>query len=98
VCVGRRGTGALLSLNLAVFNALPLPGLDGWQLSVLALESARRKPLPAALKDSFNAIAALLFLLAFSKVVVSDVTAAGTPPLNGLDSTVTAADTTLALT
>ena len=24
--------GALLSLNLAVFNSLPLPGLDGWQV------------------------------------------------------------------
>ena len=64
---------AILSLNLAVFNALPLPGLDGWQLSLLAVESALRKPLPESAKESANALAGLLFLFAFSRVLLSDV-------------------------
>ena len=69
--------GALLSLNLAVFNSLPLPGLDGWQMSLLALEALLRRPLPEAAKESANAIAGLLFLFAFSRVFVGDVQAAG---------------------
>jgi membrane-associated protease RseP (regulator of RpoE activity) len=31
--------GGYLSLNLAIFNLLPFPGLDGWQLLVTVIES-----------------------------------------------------------
>ena len=72
--------GAILSLNLAVFNSLPLPGLDGWQLLILAIETAARKPLPESAKEGANAIAGLLFFFAFSRVLLSDVTAAGGGP------------------
>lgn len=68
--------GALLSINLAVFNALPLPGLDGWQVSLLALEAFLRRPLPEAAKEAVNALAGLLFVFAFSRVVVGDLQAA----------------------
>ncbi len=45
------GTGlvlfsALVSINLAVLNSLPLPLLDGGQLALLILESIRGKPVP----------------------------------------------------
>jgi regulator of sigma E protease len=33
---------AFLSLNLAIFNMLPIPGLDGARLAFVALEGARR--------------------------------------------------------
>ena len=71
--------GAILSLNLAVFNSLPLPGLDGWQLAVLALEVAIRRPLPESAKETANALAGVLFLFAFCKVLpcsVSDMSRA----------------------
>ena len=32
--------GGYLSLNLAIFNLLPFPGLDGWQLLVTIIESS----------------------------------------------------------
>ena len=37
--------GAIISLNLAVLNLLPLPGLDGGNLSLLGVEAVRRRPL-----------------------------------------------------
>ena len=79
--------GALLSVNLAVFNSLPLPGLDGWQLSVLAIESLLRKPIPEALRESADALAGLLFLYAFSRVLLSDVQGAvGGPAFDAVGS------------
>jgi membrane-associated protease RseP (regulator of RpoE activity) len=38
--------GALISVNLAVINILPLPALDGGQLAFLLLEAFRGKPVP----------------------------------------------------
>jgi membrane-associated protease RseP (regulator of RpoE activity) len=38
--------GALISVNLAVINILPLPALDGGQLAFLLIEAFRGKPLP----------------------------------------------------
>jgi regulator of sigma E protease len=37
---------ALLSLNLAILNILPLPALDGGRLFFLAIEAVRRKRIP----------------------------------------------------
>ena len=47
----------LISVNLAIFNLLPFPGLDGWQLLVTAVEGAtnsvkRRKYIKANGNDS----------------------------------------------
>jgi regulator of sigma E protease len=33
----------LISLNLAIFNLLPFPGLDGWHILVVFLEKVRKK-------------------------------------------------------
>jgi regulator of sigma E protease len=37
---------ALLSINLAVINLLPIPALDGGHLAMLAVETIRGRPLP----------------------------------------------------
>ena len=44
--------GALISINLAIINILPLPALDGGQLVFLALEGVIGKPLPSKVQDS----------------------------------------------
>lgn len=49
---------ALISVNLAIFNLLPFPGLDGWQLLVLAIEGVTRKKVP----DKAKAIASYVGL------------------------------------
>ena len=44
---------ALISINLAVLNSLPLPMLDGGQFALLLLEGLRRKPLPEKFQMAF---------------------------------------------
>lgn len=62
-----------ISVNLAIFNLLPFPGLDGWQLLVLIVESITRKKIPEKVKNivSFVGIALLLALMAV--IVVKDL-------------------------
>jgi membrane-associated protease RseP (regulator of RpoE activity) len=44
--------GALISVNLAVMNTLPLPALDGGQLAFLLLEGLLGKPLPVKIQET----------------------------------------------
>lgn len=44
--------GALISINLAVMNILPLPALDGGQLAFLIAEAILGKPLPLKLQET----------------------------------------------
>ncbi|MGL5064471.1 MAG: RIP metalloprotease RseP [Microcoleus sp.] len=43
---------ALISINLAVINILPLPALDGGQLAFLAIEGLWGKPLPNRIQEN----------------------------------------------
>jgi membrane-associated protease RseP (regulator of RpoE activity) len=43
--------GALISINLAIINILPLPALDGGQLAFLIIEGVMGKPLPGRIQD-----------------------------------------------
>ncbi len=52
---------AIISINLAIINILPLPALDGGQLLFLILEGVRGKPLPNRLQE--NVMQTGLFLL-----------------------------------
>ena len=63
----------LISVNLAIVNLLPFPGLDGWQLLVTAIEGISRKKIPEKVKNivSFVGIA-LLFILMIA-IVFKDV-------------------------
>lgn len=62
-----------ISVNLAIFNLLPFPGLDGWQLLVLGIEAVTRKKVPEKVKNivSFVGLALLLALMGF--IVVKDL-------------------------
>ncbi len=63
----------LLSINLGVFNLLPFPGLDGWQLLTTAVEGISRKKIPARVQGIVSLIGmALLFALA-AFILVKDI-------------------------
>ncbi len=52
----------LISVNLAIINLLPFPGLDGWQLLVLLVEGVAHKEIPQRVKGIMSLIGmALLF-------------------------------------
>ena len=64
---------AFISVNLAIFNLLPFPGLDGWQLLVLIIESISRKKIPEKVKNIVSLVGIGLLLLLMAVVVVKDV-------------------------
>lgn len=56
---------AIISLNLAIINLLPLPALDGGRLMFLFIELIRKKPLPAE-KEGMVHFVGLVALVALS--------------------------------
>ncbi|MBE9167540.1 RIP metalloprotease RseP [Pleurocapsales cyanobacterium LEGE 06147] len=54
--------GALISINLAIINILPLPALDGGQLAFLLIEGVRGKPLPSRVQESIMQTGLVLLL------------------------------------
>lgn len=59
----------LISVNLALFNLLPFPGLDGWHLVVTAFEAATRKEINPKIKNIVSTIG-LVLLLGLSFVIL----------------------------
>ncbi|MCM0594288.1 MAG: RIP metalloprotease RseP [Gloeotrichia echinulata IR180] len=53
---------ALISINLAIINILPLPALDGGQLAFLLIEGLRGKPLPTRIQDGVMQTGLVLLL------------------------------------
>jgi regulator of sigma E protease len=64
------GFMALISINLAILNLLPVPVLDGGQFLFLLAEAVIRRPLPLKLRERLTAVGlvliVLLMVLAFS--------------------------------
>ncbi|MEA5570472.1 RIP metalloprotease RseP [Calothrix sp. UHCC 0171] len=54
--------GALISINLAIINILPLPALDGGQLAFLLIEGLRGKPLPNRIQEGVMQTGLMLLL------------------------------------
>ncbi len=53
---------ALISVNLAIINILPLPALDGGHLAFLLLEGLRGKPVPSKIQDGVMQTGLMLLL------------------------------------
>lgn len=59
---------AVISINLALINSLPLPALDGGQMAFLIIELFKGSPISGKIQEAINRTAVLL-LLAFSGVL-----------------------------
>jgi len=59
---------ALIGLNLFLINLLPIPVVDGGQLTILAIETVIRRPLPEPMKIAFTylGIAVVVSLMLFA--------------------------------
>jgi regulator of sigma E protease len=64
---------AILSVNLAILNVLPIPVLDGGHLMFLAIEAIRRKPLSERAMGMAQWVGLLLLLMLMAFVIVNDV-------------------------
>lgn len=63
----------LISVNLAIFNLLPFPGLDGFTLLVTAVEGATRKKIPNKFKNIMSLIGLALLFTLMIVIVVFDI-------------------------
>lgn len=64
---------AFISINIGVFNLLPIPALDGGRLLFIIIEMIFRKPVPAKYENWVHA-AALVLLLGFMAIITfSDI-------------------------
>lgn len=65
---------AVLSINLAIINAIPFPALDGGRVLFLVIEKLRRKKLPQMAEQVANTVGFFLLLLLMAFVTYKDVT------------------------
>ena len=63
----------VISVNLAIVNLLPFPGLDGWQLLVLGVEAIAHKKIPDKVKNIVSIIGIGLLFAFMIVLVVKDV-------------------------
>lgn len=64
---------ALLTINLGVFNLLPIPALDGGRLLFIIVEMIRRKPIPPEKEGLVHAIGFLLLIALIIFVSFNDI-------------------------
>ncbi len=63
----------LLSIYLAIFNALPIPAVDGGRLLFLAIEAIRRKPLPERIERGTNTVVFVALIIFMIWVTIKDI-------------------------
>jgi regulator of sigma E protease len=64
---------ALISINLAILNLLPVPVLDGGQFLFLLAEAAIRRPLPLKLRERLTAVGMVLIVLLMGLAFSNDI-------------------------
>ena len=64
---------ALLSISLGVLNLLPIPVLDGGQLTMLGIEAIRGKPLPEKAESIIYTTGGFLVVLLMIFAIFNDV-------------------------
>ncbi len=65
---------ALISINLAILNILPIPILDGGQVVLLIVEKIRGKPLPDRVVGAFQMVGLALILGLVALAFTNDIT------------------------
>ena len=64
---------AIISVNLAIFNLIPFPGLDGWQLLVLAVEGISKKKMPDKVQQIVSLIGMGLLFVLMAVILFKDI-------------------------
>ncbi|MGO9519157.1 MAG: RIP metalloprotease RseP [Candidatus Korobacteraceae bacterium] len=64
---------AMISLNLGVFNLLPIPILDGGIILLLAIESIMRRDISIRIKERIYQTAFVFLILFFAVVIYNDL-------------------------
>lgn len=63
----------LISVNLAIVNLFPFPGLDGWQILVIIVEGIFHKEIPAKVKTIISFIGLIVLFAFMAIILIKDV-------------------------
>ena len=64
---------SLITINLGIFNLLPLPALDGGRLLFILIEMVARRPVPPKFEGWVHAVGMVLLLGLMALVSFSDI-------------------------
>ena len=64
---------AAISLNLGIFNLLPIPILDGGMITMLLLESVMRRDISIVIKERVAQVGLVFLMLLFGFVIYNDI-------------------------
>ncbi len=64
---------ALITVNLGVFNLLPIPALDGGRAFFLLVEMIIRKPIPQKFEGTVHAVGLILLLALMALITLKDI-------------------------
>ena len=64
---------AMISINVGIVNALPLPIFDGGRVLLLLIEAIIRKPLSEKAQNIIMSLSAALLLLLFLYITYNDI-------------------------
>lgn len=64
---------ALITINIGIFNLLPIPALDGGRLVFLIIEGIIRKPVPRKYEAMIHAVGFILLMLLMVLVTFNDI-------------------------
>lgn len=64
---------SLITINLGVFNLLPIPALDGSRALFILIEMIFRKPVPRKYESAIHAVGLVLLLAFIAVITVKDV-------------------------
>jgi len=67
------GFMALISINLAILNLLPIPVLDGGQFVFLLAEAVIRRPLPMKLRERLTTVGLVLIIMLMGLAFTNDI-------------------------
>lgn len=64
---------AFISVQLAVFNLIPLPVLDGGLILLFLIESLRGKPLSQRFKENWQRVGFAIIIALSALVILNDI-------------------------
>lgn len=64
---------ALITVNLGIFNLLPVPALDGGRILFIIVEMIIRKPIPQKYESAIHAVGLILLLLLMAVITFKDI-------------------------
>lgn len=75
---------ALISINLAVLNLIPLPILDGGQILFYSIEALIGRPIPHRIREYIHIGTAILFMILFIYLTINDISRLASSYINAI--------------